>query len=218
MTKPKNPDGMTVGTFTSTEAGNEIEYFICQHCIEGNHPLCTGKAWDRQPGFKQLGSCECQSEKDGYKVKKDEGTMDSFLKFLEDNCPGDDAHSGGGETRKSLLERCGMCAEIYEAHQKDVAGLRKALASVTVGFCRFCNCGGDAKLQNHLPNCEVAALLGVNCEHTYNTIESNPKKCLKCGADSSAQPLERKCEHCGQRPGWPHSPGCKNEPESAKFR
>lgn len=26
------------------------------------------------------------------------------------------------------------------------------------------------------------------------------------------------CEHCGQKPGWPHSPGCKNEPQSAKFR
>lgn len=29
---------------------------------------------------------------------------------------------------------------------------------------------------------------------------------------------ERKCEHCGQRSGWRHSPGCKNEPASAKFR
>jgi hypothetical protein len=29
---------------------------------------------------------------------------------------------------------------------------------------------------------------------------------------------KRNCEHCGQKPGWPHSPGCKNEPQSAKFR
>jgi len=120
MTKPKHPDGMTMGTFTSTEAGNEIEYFICQHCIEGNHASCTGLAWDREPGFKQLSSCECQSEKDGHKAKKSEGSMDGFLKFLEDNCPGDDAHSGGGEPQKPLLERCSMCREIYEAHRKQL--------------------------------------------------------------------------------------------------
>lgn len=29
---------------------------------------------------------------------------------------------------------------------------------------------------------------------------------------------DHRCEHCGQRPRLPHSPGCKNEPASAKFR
>lgn len=44
---------------------------------------------------------------------------DSFLRFLWDNCPGDDAHDGLGE-EKPLLERCGMCRSIYEAHLKAV--------------------------------------------------------------------------------------------------
>lgn len=42
--------------------------------------------------------------------------MDSFLKFLEENCPGDDAHSGCASPEKPLLERCGLCASIYQAH------------------------------------------------------------------------------------------------------
>lgn len=45
--------------------------------------------------------------------------MDSFLKFLEDNCPGDDAHDGHGDPRP-LLERCGMCASLHEAHRKEM--------------------------------------------------------------------------------------------------
>lgn len=47
--------------------------------------------------------------------------MDSFLKFLEDNCPGDDAHSGCASPEKPLLERCGLCASIYEAHLKSMS-------------------------------------------------------------------------------------------------
>lgn len=66
MSKRKHPDGMTVGTFTSTEAGSEIEYFICGHCLSGDHASCTGKAWDR---WRQLGGCECRNEDDGYKAK-----------------------------------------------------------------------------------------------------------------------------------------------------
>jgi hypothetical protein len=46
--------------------------------------------------------------------------MSSFLKFLEDNCPGDDAHNGYAEPNKPLLERCGLCREIYEAHLEEV--------------------------------------------------------------------------------------------------
>lgn len=46
--------------------------------------------------------------------------MDSFLKFLEDNCPGDDAHDGYAQPNKPLLERCGMCASIHEAHLKEM--------------------------------------------------------------------------------------------------
>ncbi len=41
--------------------------------------------------------------------------METFLKFLEANCPGDDAHNGCAEPNKPLLERCSMCASIYEA-------------------------------------------------------------------------------------------------------
>lgn len=73
MTKRKHPDGMTVGTFTSSEAGVEIEYFICQHCVDGEHPSCTGLAWDRSYGERHLNSCECESKADGYKIKV-EGT------------------------------------------------------------------------------------------------------------------------------------------------
>lgn len=43
--------------------------------------------------------------------------QDSFLRFLEDYCPGDDAHDGKGQNRP-LLERCVMCQEIYRAHLK----------------------------------------------------------------------------------------------------
>lgn len=57
---------------------------------------------------------------------------------------------------------CLRCTERErDAALLQVDGLRNILASVTVGFCRFCNCGGDAKLQNHLPECEVAQLLGI---------------------------------------------------------
>lgn len=47
----------------------------------------------------------------------------SFIAFLESVCSGDDAHDGKGDSRP-LLERCGMCAEIYKAHQ---AGVSEAL-------------------------------------------------------------------------------------------
>lgn len=46
--------------------------------------------------------------------------MDSFLKFLEENCPGDDAHSGCAEPNKPLLERCELCASIYGEHLKEM--------------------------------------------------------------------------------------------------
>ena len=46
--------------------------------------------------------------------------MRDFLKFLEENCPGDDAHSGCAEPQKPLLERCGLCAAIYEEHLKEI--------------------------------------------------------------------------------------------------
>jgi hypothetical protein len=80
MTKPKHPNGETVGTFTSTLAGNEIEYFICGHCLSGDHSSCTGLAWDRSYGERHLDSCECDSPKDGYKVK----TMEALSKNLQD--------------------------------------------------------------------------------------------------------------------------------------
>ncbi len=70
MTKPKHPDGMTLGTGTSTAAGMEIEYFICQHCTDQKHEACTGLAWDRSYGERHLYSCECSSQKDGYKTKE----------------------------------------------------------------------------------------------------------------------------------------------------
>lgn len=53
--------------------------------------------------------------------------MDEFLRYLETYCPGDDAHSGIGDPRP-LLERCGTCADIYQAHQKT---LSSELNSVT---------------------------------------------------------------------------------------
>jgi hypothetical protein len=53
-----------------------------------------------------------------------ESSVDSFLKFLEDNCPGDDAHDGCAEPDKPLLLRCGMCASIYEAHLQEMGFVR----------------------------------------------------------------------------------------------
>jgi hypothetical protein len=38
---------------------------------------------------------------------------------------------------------------------------------------------------------------------------------LRAGLDEAPDP---KCAYCGQTPGWPHSPGCKNEPASKQFR
>ena len=52
--------------------------------------------------------------------------MPTFVEFLEKNCPGDDAHDGLGDPRP-LLERCGMCREIYEEHQKEVRRLEKQI-------------------------------------------------------------------------------------------
>lgn len=85
--------------------------------------------------------------------------MDSFLKVLEENCPGDDAHDGLGESRP-LLERCGMCRTLYDAHLAavlhQVEVLRKALERVLDG----CFCNG---VNNELPDCqrcvEVRAVL-----------------------------------------------------------
>jgi hypothetical protein len=53
----------------------------------------------------------------------------SFLEYLEKACPGDDAHDGYGEKRP-LLERCGMCREIYEEHQKEVAQERDRVLAI----------------------------------------------------------------------------------------
>lgn len=67
--------------------------------------------------------------------------MDSFLKFLEENCPGDDAHSGCASPEKPLLERCGLCASIYEAHLKavtpDLEGFEVDLGASTPGPWRI---------------------------------------------------------------------------------
>jgi hypothetical protein len=52
-----------------------------------------------------------------------------FLEFLEKNCPGDDAHDGLGDKRP-LLERCGMCREIYEEHQREVIEERNRILAV----------------------------------------------------------------------------------------
>jgi hypothetical protein len=57
---------------------------------------------------------------------------DTFLKFLEDHCPGDDAHDGAGDPRP-LLERCGMCWDIYEAH-KNAALLQLDAARFHLGL------------------------------------------------------------------------------------
>lgn len=63
--------------------------------------------------------------------------MDSFLKFLEENCPGDDAHSGCASPEKPLLERCGLCASIYQAHlgsmNPSVESFQIDLAAITPG-------------------------------------------------------------------------------------
>lgn len=63
--------------------------------------------------------------------------MDSFLKFLEENCPGDDAHGGAAEPQKPLLERCGMCASIYEAHTKETDLWRQYVALLGKEVCEI---------------------------------------------------------------------------------
>lgn len=41
---------------------------------------------------------------------------DPFIKFLDDMCPGDDAHDGAGDEHRPLLDRCRLCRSIYEKH------------------------------------------------------------------------------------------------------
>lgn len=69
-------------------------------------------------------------------------TEDGFLKFLEGACPGDDAHDGFGDPRP-LLERCGECASIYEAHKNAVEEKRerereRALIDACKDVCMYC--------------------------------------------------------------------------------
>lgn len=84
-----------------------------------------------------------------YDVRHDDGTegcydppefdvlpepKDSFLEYLEKNCPGDDAHSGYGD-KKPLLDRCGLCSDIYEAHLASLEEwLSKRLKDVKARF------------------------------------------------------------------------------------
>lgn len=57
--------------------------------------------------------------------------MDSFLSYLEKNCPGDDAHNGLGDPRP-LLERCGTCEELYQEHRKGVLEEREKCAQIAM--------------------------------------------------------------------------------------
>lgn len=73
------------------------------------------------------------------------GMTDTFLKFLEENCPGDDAHDGAIEPNKPLLDRCGMCRSIYEAHLLAAADLvSKERARASAIAQEACICGGTA--------------------------------------------------------------------------
>lgn len=78
----------------------------------------------------------------------------TFLEFLEKTCPGDDAHSGLGDQRP-LLERCGMCREIYEEHRKELAAEQ---------------CGLQAKTSKTLKECqdEVNAWVGQRTPAYWN--------------------------------------------------
>lgn len=89
--------------------------------------------------------------------------MDSFLKFLEENCPGDDAHSGAGETSKPLLERCGMCASIYEAHRNE--------ANLQIeGIKKKCVVGGmPVPGLICLPEKDVVRFMAIDAEHDVLT-------------------------------------------------
>jgi len=53
----EHPPGMTVG---SMNPETEEEYWICQHCFNGDHERCTGFAVD--PELNEPGACECSGK------------------------------------------------------------------------------------------------------------------------------------------------------------
>lgn len=112
-------------------------------------------------------------------------TTDSFVKFLEENCPGDDAHSGASEPNKPLLERCSMCASLYEAYRKGMRTETQSMRTVMETVC------GEIEDFGNMADIEMVALMrgvlagkkkpespGVFClEHRKVMVDG---VCLKC--------------------------------------
>lgn len=140
--------------------------------------------------------------------------MNEFLKFLEDNCPGDDAHSGCGEPNKPLLERCGMCASIHEAHLKEMnlrnQGLQKAARALLDKLSQswvgkdYAEYAFSEDAKSH-PMADLEKLLTEkrNCE-ACNPPGGTLSRCDRpaCGC---ACHHKRICECTGQG----HAPGCE---------
>lgn len=121
-----------------------------------------------------------------------ECSVDSFLKFLEENCPGDDAHSGCAEPNKPLLLRCGMCASIYEAHLKEIGSARshdQGLQTIALTLVQYIHV-----LKHHeqdLDSCQSEP-----CPEALKFIRKSEKGRCSCGAE-----LTPEGHACGYWPG-----------------
>lgn len=94
--------------------------------------------------------------------------MDSFLQYLEKNCPGDDAHSGYGDPRP-LLDRCGFCCELYEEHRKGVLEEREKCAQIAMS---------EPEPEGPIPPENVAAVERVGLATAFRATVSLTKRMI----------------------------------------
>lgn len=129
--------------------GKEYEIHKAREAVELENKILKIKFFDIV-GIMQGSGVDEEVFRKVYKIalevisEKPKIMMDTFLKFLEENCPGDDAHSGGIELNKPLLDRCGMCAEIYAAHKAALAaisGEQQAIIDAAIGLIKWHGAG-----------------------------------------------------------------------------
>jgi hypothetical protein len=94
--------------------------------------------------------------------------VDSFLEYLEKNCPGDDAHNGLGDPRP-LLERCGACEELYQEHRKGILEERENCARIA---------DNEPALEGPMPPENVEAVYLVGLETAFRSTVSLTKRLI----------------------------------------
>lgn len=94
--------------------------------------------------------------------------MNSFLQYLEKNCPGDDAHNGLGDPRP-LLERCGTCEELYQEYRKGILEERENCARIA---------DNEPALEGDMPPENVAAVERVGLATAFRATVSLTKRAI----------------------------------------